>query len=148
VTELLLPDLAGKDAWVWAPLAEQLHAFAVQHFDELDPEAHTREILARAVWGDPLLRLYACVDHGQVVGFGCATIERHGPSVWVYSLAGEIHGDDGTTVERYHQSLEAWGRQHGAKQILHATDRHAPAWTRKYHFVSRRMVMARMIPPA
>src|SRR5262245_40730676 len=139
MTELLRPDLAGKDAWMWAPLLKMLRAFVVEHFDELDPDAQLRMILARAIVHDPRLRLYAIVEAGALIGFGVATIEEQGPARWIYTLAGETHGDDGTIATRFFADLEDWGRQVGAEQILLATTRNPRAWTRKYHFESKRM---------
>ena len=145
---LIRPDLAGKEAWLWMPMLDMMRKFTEEHFDELDVEWQTRFLLARALCRDPKLRLYAGLsdEDGKLLGFAVATIEEQGPARWIFSLAGEIHGDDGTIAERYFKSLEAWGREVGAEQILHATSRSARAWTRKYKFESKRVVMARSIP--
>jgi hypothetical protein len=142
------PDpLAGAAGMIYVLAAQRMLAFTHRFPQEVNPENFVRMVLARVAAKDPTIKLLVAMnaDTGDVLGHSLTMIEGLGTDRWAfcYQLQVDIPGTD--IVQRMIDHATPWGKQHGAKYLLMATELDPEMFARKYDFEMVRYVMRREI---
>ncbi|HEX7162138.1 MAG TPA: hypothetical protein VF223_12995 [Trebonia sp.] len=142
--------LARPSGLLVPEVARRILETAENHFEDLDPNLYTAQVMARLWAGDETVLVLALVEDGtyKVVGHAVAEVAQHGKHKWVFVSQTKADQNVGDAIKRAILLADEWGKQHGCTRMVMATTRPDTAWKRKYGFDTMRHLMVRKLGSA